>query len=99
MIKKNKEIDKMKSKIAEVLKKHGVKRAGIFGSYARGEQKKNSDVDILVEIDNDRLSLLDFIGIKLEIERKIGKKVDLVEYHVIKPRIKDKVIKEEIRII
>ena len=96
---KNKELEKMKPKIVKVLKKHGVKKAGIFGSYARGEQKKNSDVDILVEINNDKLSLLDFVGIKLEIEDAIGKKIDLVEYSTIKLRIKDRIMNEEIRVI
>ncbi len=43
------ELKELKSKIRKVLKKHGVVRAGIFGSYARGEQKKNSDIDILVQ--------------------------------------------------
>ena len=47
-MRKNK-INKIKKPIVDVLKKHGVKKAGIFGSYARGEQKKNSDVDILVQ--------------------------------------------------
>ncbi len=42
----NKEIEKIKKKIVPILKKNKVVRAGIFGSYARGENKKNSDVDI-----------------------------------------------------
>lgn len=43
-------IESIKKKIVPILKKHGVVRAGIFGSYARGEQNKNSDVDILIEV-------------------------------------------------
>ena len=58
-----KEIAEIKRKIAPVLKRNGVKRAGIFGSYARGEQKKNSDIDILIEFDG---SLLDLVGIEME---------------------------------
>lgn len=98
MAKKNNEIEKMKPKIVKVLKKHGVKRAGIFGSYARGEQTKNSDVDILVEFEKD-ISLFDFTGIKLEVEDSIGKKVDLVQYRIIKPKIKKSVLNDEVRII
>src|SRR3989338_361219 len=41
----------LKSKILDILKKHNVIRAGIFGSFARGEQKKNSDIDILIEFE------------------------------------------------
>ncbi len=70
----NKDIEKIKSKIVKVLKKHGVVRAGIFGSYARGENKKNSDVDILVEINNPQMSLLGFVAMKHAIEDAIGKK-------------------------
>ena len=43
-------LDKIKSRAVPILKKHGVLKAGIFGSYATGKTKKNSDVDILVEI-------------------------------------------------
>ena len=92
----NKEIEKMKQKIIEVLKKNNVKRAGIFGSYARGEQKKNSDVDIIVEFDG---SLFDFVGLKLELEKRLKKKVDLVEYAAIKPRIKNYILSDEVKMI
>ena len=45
----NPKIKKMKPTIVRILKKNGVIRAGIFGSYARGEQKKKSDIDILIK--------------------------------------------------
>jgi len=98
MKKKNKEIEKLKPKIVEILKEEKVKRAGIFGSYARGEQKKNSDVDILIELD-DSVSLFGFIGIKLALEDALKKKVDLVEYKTIKPRIKGRILQEEVKIL
>mgnify|MGYP001557856492 CR=1 FL=1 len=91
-------IEEIKSKIIPILKKNHVVRAGIFGSYARGEQKSDSDIDVLVEIPR-AISLLDFIGLKHELEDALGKKVDLVEYGAIKPRIKKRVLKEEVRII
>lgn len=97
--KTNKNIEKIKYKIINLLKKNKVKRAGIFGSYARGDQKKNSDIDILVEIKNPNMSLLGFVGLKLKLEEIIGKKVDLVEYNAIKPLIKNRVLKEEVRIL
>ena len=95
----NKKLDEIKKKIVKILKKNNVVRAGIFGSYARGEQKKNSDIDILVEINDKKMSLLGFIAIKHKIEDVLRKKVDLVEYKVIKPRIKQRILNEEIRII
>ena len=96
--KQNKEIEKIKERIVPVLKKNKVRRAGIFGSYAPGEQKQNSDIDILVELP-EKLSLFDVIGIKLVLEEKLKKKVDLVEYHIIKPRIKKIILNEEVKIL
>ena len=88
----------MITKIRRILKKSGATKAAVFGSYARNEQKKGSDIDILVEI-NDKKSLLDFIGIQLELEKALKKKVDLVEYECIKPLIKDSVLSSLIPII
>ena len=57
-----------------------VEKAWIFGSYARGEETRKSDIDIMVRFDKDaRISLLDYVGIKLDLEDKLRKKVDLVE--------------------
>jgi len=85
-------------KIRLVLRKESVRRAGVFGSYARGEQKKKSDIDILVEISN-KASLLDLVRMKNLLEKSLGQKVDLVEYCTIKPAIKKRILGEEIRII
>ena len=98
-IKPNREIEKIKSKIQGILKKNKVNRAGIFGSYSRGEQRKDSDIDIAVNINDKNMSLLGFIGLKLALEKVLNKKVDLVEYSVIKPLIKNRILNEEIKII
>lgn len=92
------ELEKIKSLIVDILKKNKARKAGIFGSFARNEQKKNSDIDILVELPKN-LNLFDFVGIKFELEDALNKKVDLVEYSTIKPLIKKTILKEEIRII
>ncbi len=94
----NKELPQIKKKARKVLLKHNASRAGIFGSYVRGEQKKNSDVDILVELD-EKLDLVDFIQIKNELERSIGRKVDLVEYNTIRKELRKNILKEEVKII
>lgn len=91
-------MEEIKQKIRPILKKYNIKRAGLFGSYVRGDMREDSDIDILVEIEDD-ISLLDFVGIKLEIEDILGKKVDLVEYDTIKPLIKEKIIKEQVGIL
>ena len=97
-IKKN-PIEKIKSKIIKILRKNKVMKAGIFGSYARGDQKEDSDIDILVEINDKNMSLLDFIELKLRLENILGKKIDLVEYKAIKPLIRERILNEEIKIL
>ena len=88
----------MIAKIRKILKKNGVTKAAVFGSYARGEEKKRSDIDILVEMSNEK-SLLGFIGVQLELEEALGKKVDLVEYECIKPIIRESVLSAQIPVI
>lgn len=90
-------IDNIKSIILPVLKKYNISRAGVFGSYVRGENKEDSDVDILIELE-DKISLLNFVRIKLDLEDVLNKKVDLVEYKAIKPRLRERILSEEIRI-
>lgn len=98
--KKEKELEELKKAIVPILKKNGVVRAGIFGSFARGEAKKGSDVDILIKFDRKaKKSLLDVIGLEQDIEKKAGRKVDLVEYDVIHPRLKDQILHDEVRIL
>ena len=60
--------------------------------------KKSSDIDILIRL-GGRKSLLDFVGIKLELEELLRRKVDLVEYDVIKSRIREQILREEVKII
>ena len=95
----NMELNEIKLKVKKVLKKYGIKKAGLFGSFVRGEQKKNSDIDILVEITDKNMSLLGFARIKVDLEDVLKKKVDLVEYKLIRPELKKIILKEEVRII
>lgn len=90
-------IDDIKNKIIPVVKRHKIKKAGIFGSFAKGVMTEASDVDILVELDNS-LSLLDFVRIKFDFEDALNRKVDLVEYKAIKPRLREQILAEELRV-
>ena len=63
-----------------------INKAWIFGSFARGEETKDSDVDILVQLDkNAKLSLLGLIHIKNELQDLLGREVDLVEEGYLMP--------------
>jgi uncharacterized protein len=90
-------INKIKPKILEVLKKNRVKRAGIFGSYARGEQKSSSDIDILIE--PPKGIGFGFFKISIELEDSLGKKVDLVTYNGLNPLLRERILSQEVRII
>ena len=94
--KKQKEVEILKKKIVPLLKKEGVKRAGIFGSYARGEQKKTSDIDILIEFNG---SLLDLVRLERILKEKLKKNIDLISYGGINHRLKEIILNEEIKII
>ena len=75
----------MNKVIADYFKTQPVQRAWLFGSFARGEQRPWSDVDILVEFDKEKpIGLLKFAGIICDLEDLIGHKVDLVEEGTLK---------------
>ncbi|MBC7105959.1 MAG: nucleotidyltransferase family protein [Firmicutes bacterium] len=81
----------------ELAKKYKIKEIGVFGSWVRGEQKKNSDIDILVEFEeNAGISLFDFIEIEDYLRKKVGIKVDLVEKKALKPYIGKNILREVI---
>ena len=98
-----KRIEEIKKKLAELkplLKEEfKVQSIGVFGSYLRGEEKKRSDLDVLVEFeDSAGLSLLDFIGLENYLSEALGVKVDLVEKSTLKPRIGKHILEEVVNI-
>ena len=92
------ELLEVKNKIVPVLLRNGVIHAGIFGSFVRGERKKDSDIDILVEF-KGRKSLFDLAGLEIELEDLLGIKVDLLTYNSIHPLLKDRIMKEEVAVL
>jgi hypothetical protein len=77
----------------QLMRKYPIKKIGIFGSYSRGEETPQSDVDILVEFKSP--IGLDFVTLADELEEMLGVKVDLASVHGVKPKIM-KQIKEEL---
>ena len=78
----------------DVLKRYGVKQLGLFGSFARGEQKTSSDLDFLVELEKETFRA--YMGLKFFLEDLFGCKVDLVMKDTMKPRLRDMVLREVI---
>ena len=92
------DINKIKTQVLPILKEAGVSRSFVFGSYAKRQQKKNSDIDIIVEF-NGQKTLLDLIALKLELEKKLGIEVDVLTSGSIHPNIRELIQKERIQIL
>ena len=91
-------VTEIKEKILDILKKYGVRRAAVFGSFARGDFRADSDIDLIVELEEGR-SLLDLAGLKIEIEERLGKRVDVLTFNSIHPFLKEQIIREKIELL
>ena len=82
---------------AELRKRYKVKELGIFGSYSKGEQKKSSDVDILVRF-SPNATLFDFVGLGNYLEERLKMKVDVVSERGIRPELKNSIVKGVLKV-
>ena len=87
--------EEIKEKIISILIKHGIKRILVFGSYARNEATPTSDLDLIVDFP-EGTSLLDHVGIEIELSEALNMKIVLLSRNGISPYIKDNVLKEAI---
>jgi len=88
-----KDIEKILRRNKAMLRKYKVSKVGIFGSFATGKPKKESDVDLLVEFD-DVIDLFDFVHLTDELQKILKTKVDLSTPDAIKPYIKPMILRE-----
>lgn len=80
----------------ELVRKYKIKEIGIFGSYVRGEEEKTSDVDILVEFEEDGKTFDNYMDLKFFLEDTLSVKVDLVMKGAIKESLRPYILKEVI---
>jgi predicted nucleotidyltransferase len=85
-------VEKLKGLKPLLSSRYGVKRIGYFGSYARGDQVAESDVDILVEFEGP--VGWEFFSLESFLEQELGLKVDLVKEEALKDRLKDDILEE-----
>jgi len=78
----------------EQIRKYGVKKIGLFGSFIRSEQTGKSDVDILVEFEKGMKTFDNYMELKFFLEKLLGSKVELVIADALKPQIKPHVMRE-----
>lgn len=87
-------IEILKNHEAMIKQKYGVKKIGIFGSFARGEEKESSDIDVLVDFNEGAKTFDHFMDLKFFIEDLFGRKVDLVTVTALRPQLKESILKE-----
>jgi uncharacterized protein len=91
-------VEKLKKELLPILKRHQVSRAGVFGSVAEGTSRETSDIDFLVEFKGEK-SLLDLVALKLDLESRVNRKIDILTYKALNPLIKKKVLSQEVRLL
>jgi predicted nucleotidyltransferase len=79
------------ARLAELCKKHDVRVLKLFGSAARGEDRPDSDIDLIVEFEGTK-SLFDLIGLELELQEFLGREVDLLTERSISPYLRDRIL-------
>ena len=92
------QLEQYQELILPVLKRYFIKRAAIFGSFAKGNITANSDIDLLIEPEHN-FTLFKMLQLEQEISQLINRKVDLVEYSALKPSIKNDVLRSAITIL
>ncbi|MFA6376775.1 MAG: nucleotidyltransferase family protein [Candidatus Paceibacterota bacterium] len=89
---------KNQDKLMAIFKEYGVIKAAVFGSYARGDERKKSDIDLLVKLEDGR-TLMDLGGLSVDLKKLFGRRVDLVEYECIHPKLKKEILSEQVPIL
>lgn len=88
------EKDRVKKIIVEILNRHAVRKAALFSSIVRDEQSPESDIDLLMEFTPGK-SLLDLVGLKLELEDILNRKLDVVTYKSLHPLLKNRILAKQ----
>jgi uncharacterized protein len=88
-------LEEKRGEILRIAAEHGARDVRVFGSVARGEADRQSDIDFLVELEAGR-SLFDLGGLQTELESLLGRRVDVVTARGLKARIRERVLREAV---
>jgi uncharacterized protein len=87
-------IETLAERARPILRRYGVRRASVFGSYARGQEEPASDLDLLVELPPGS-SLLDLVGLEQDLTDELGIQVEATTYGSLHPLMRDRVLADE----
>jgi uncharacterized protein len=93
-----KAVEDLKERVLPTLRRHGVRRAAVFGSYSKGLQRPDSDIDLLVEFEEGR-SLFDLSGLRIDLTELLGRETDVVTYGALHPRLREAILKDQVPIL
>ena len=91
-------VDQIKQKVIPILKEAGVKRSSLFGSYARGDNQEDSDIDILVEFPMGK-TLFDLVDLEEHLKKALQKEVDVTTYKSISPHVEKYIYANQIALL
>lgn len=91
-------LETLSSTAVSILMDHGVVRAGAFGSYARGEESPDSDLDLVVDFEPGR-TLIDLVLLQQALSSSLGLDVEVATYRSLHPLLADRILAEEQRIL
>nr|WP_068435837.1 nucleotidyltransferase family protein [Magnetospirillum sp. XM-1]CUW40927.1 conserved protein of unknown function\ len=86
-------LEQLRAMQADLYRRYPIRSIGVFGSYVRGEQRDDSDLDVLVEF-GDAAGLFEYAGLQLELSDTLGMPVDVVNRAALKPRIGQRILAE-----
>lgn len=93
--KKTQDLTTIRYQIIPILKQEKVIKSAVFGSFAAGNAGPDSDLDIVVDLPHGK-TLFDLVDLKMQLEEKLGRKVDVITYASISPLLKDIILSEQI---
>ncbi|HLJ80898.1 MAG TPA: nucleotidyltransferase family protein [Ktedonobacterales bacterium] len=92
------ELNELVHHIIPILRSHGVVRASVFGSFARGTQREASDLDLLVEFAEGR-GLLDQAALEADLSEHFGREVEVITYRALNPYIRESALRDQVVIL
>ena len=91
-------LDEIRTVVAAPMSRRGVVRAGVFGSFARGEATKSSDADFFVEFEEGR-TLVDLSGLRLDLCEVLGREVDVATLGSLHPELRERILREVVPLL